>query len=305
MTGIDDETANTTSTEQLPDAASGAGVVANSVPEVPADPEAAFTAAFDGMTAPGEEPKEAPASVAEAAPPAEEPAPVEEPTPVEEEPPPAKLSDDEILARFADLVKNQPKQDAPPQQAAPQPQPEFYSPEEAEILKKYEEEWPDIAKAEAVRRSAEYKQLVGYVFQEVAKEFTPLVQQLNSLATRTHLSDLQAVVPDYADIRERVIDWANAPSQPTYLRAAYNHVIQQGTVDEVNDLITRFRAETGAVSQPAPTPRRAKPADLPAVAKQAAAALAPVSSKRSAVIQGIDPNDFDTAFESAASRRAN
>lgn len=279
------------------------------VEEVAAAPEDAFAAAFDRMTAPGEEPREEP-------PPPVEPvmtAPEEPTSPPEEEPtsPPVeepKLSDEEILSRFADLVKNSPPQQAapppPPQQTQPQAQeqPQYYSPEDIEILKKYEEEWPDVAKAEALRRSAEYKQLVGYVFQEVAKEFSPLVEQLQSLATRTHLTDLQSTVPDYADVREKVIDWAQ--NQPPYLRAAYNHVIQQGTVDEVSDLIARFRTETQAVT-PAPSqPRRAKTPDLPPATKQAVAALAPVSSKRSAVVQGIDAADFDSAFESFANRRA-
>lgn len=278
-------------------------------PDTPAAPEDAFTAAFDRMTASGEEPREeipAPTEPPPAAP--EEPTspPVEEPT-SSPEPEAPKLSDEEILARFAELVKGQSQQpEAPPPPPPPQTQeqPQYYTAEDLEVLKKYEEEFPEISKAEAIRRSAEYKQLVGYVFQEVAKEFSPLVNQLNSLATRTHLSDLQTTVPDYADVREKVIDWAQ--NQPPYLRAAYNHVIQHGTVDEVSDLITRFRAETQAVtpSAPPPAPRKARTPDLPPATKQAVAALAPVSSKRSAVIQGVDAADFDSAFETFANRRA-
>lgn len=311
MIGNEDEITNETNDAVVDSTGVGVGAGASDPPpEVPATPEDAFAAAFDRMTAPGEEPREEP-PVLDAPPPgstssAEEPTspPEEEPTsPPEPEAP--KLSDEEILSRFAELVKANPQQQAaspppPPQQT--QEQPQYYSSEDLEILKKYEEEWPDIAKAEAVRRSAEYKQLVGYVFQEVAKEFSPLVEQLQSLATRTHLSDLQTTVPDYADVREKVIDWAQ--NQPPYLRAAYNHVIQHGTVDEVSDLIARFRTETQAVT-PAPSqPRRPKTPDLPPATKQAVAALAPVSSKRSAVIQGIDAADFDSAFESFANRRA-
>lgn len=277
--------------------------------QTPAAPEDAFAAAFDRMTAPGEEPREEiPAPVEPVAAVAEEPTSTleEEPTspPVEE----PKLSDAEILSRFAELVKGQPQQEAPPQpppqQQYAQEPPQYYSAEDLEVLKKYEEEFPEVSRAEAIRRSAEYKQLVGYVFQEVAKEFSPIVEQIQSLATRTHLTDLQTTVPDYADVRDKVIDWANSPSQPPYLRAAYNHVIQHGTVDEVSDLIARFRTET-QVATPAPSqPRRARTPDLPPATKQAVAALAPVSSKRSAVIQGIESADFDAAFESFANRRA-
>lgn len=308
-----DEAENTTPTTAdglgpVPEAGVGGDPVSASPPP-PAEED--FGAAFDRMTAPGEEPKEPPAPVEAKAP---EPAPeeptspsVEEPTSPSEETS-AKISDEDLLARFAEIVKGKAQEQAPPQpepqQQPQQPQeaPQYFSTEEVELLKKYEEEWPDVAKAEAIRRSAEYKQLVGYVFQEVAKEFTPLVNQLQALATRTHLSDLQTTVPDYADVRDRVIDWAQ--NQPPYLRAAYNHVIQHGTVDEVSDLITRFRQETGANTQaPPPVQRKTKP-DLPPATKQAVAALAPVSSKRSAVIQGVDTADFDTAFDMHANRRA-
>jgi siderophore synthetase component len=139
---------------------------------------------------------------------------------------------------------------------------------------------------------------VGYVFQEVAKELSPLLGQVRNLSERAQLSDLQGRVENYAQDRDAVVEWAQ--KQPAYLRAAYNHVIQQGTVDEVADLITRFRQDTGAQRA---APAAAKPkTDLPAATKQAAAALAPVSSKRSAVIRGTDPNDFESAFEEFAGK---
>tara|TARA_R110000868_G_scaffold19150_2_gene82777 strand:+ start:2239 stop:3117 length:879 start_codon:yes stop_codon:yes gene_type:complete len=224
---------------------------------------------------------------------------------VEPEPEPApqgSIEDESMLRRLADLVKQAPEpapqqQYAQPEPAAPAP----YTPEEQKFLETYEKDWPDVAKAESLRRRSEYQQLVGYVFQEVAKVLQPQMETVRTLSEQTHLQHLQSAVGDYDDIRDRVIDWAN--NQPTYLQAAYQRVIQQGTVDEVTDLISRYRQETGSSqttrAKPAPTRREA---ELPTIAKQAAQSLAPVSSKRSAVIAGDDPNDFESAFATYASK---
>jgi hypothetical protein len=88
------------------------------------------------------------------------------------------------------------------------------------------------------------------------------------------------------------------------LQAAYKHVINSGTVDEVVDLINRWRTETGTPLQPQaqPAPAAKKATELPAAAKQAVAALAPVSSKRSSVPQTVDEGDFDSAFAAFAGK---
>lgn len=212
------------------------------------------------------------------------------------------LTDEELLARFAALVKKaepEPasKQEAP--KAAPKAdEPPLYTKEEEELLKTYETDWPDVSRAEALRRRSEYRQLVGYVFQEVAREFKPIMEAVEVLSQRTHLSDLQSTVTDYEDVRDKVISWVG--TQPPYLQAAYKHVINSGTVEEVADLIDRYKREAGPVQKPAPAPK--KEAELPTATKQAAAALAPVSSKRSAVVQAADPSDFEAAFASFADK---
>ena len=248
-------------------------------------------------------------------PPAEEAAPAEgeeqpaeseksaETTEQPDEEPPApetKLSDDELLDRFARIVKEKDAPAAETHEVPPQQQQQpYYTEEEAKFLQDYEKDWPDVAKAEALRRRAEYRDLVSYVFQEVAKEFLPRLERVDTLAERTHLNDLYTKVDDYDDARDKVVDWVG--KQPTYLRQAYNHVIQQGTVDEVVDLINRYKQETGSRRAPAPVSRKTE-TELPTATKQAAAALAPVSSKRSAVIAGQDPNDFESAFASFADK---
>ena len=236
---------------------------------------------------------------------------VEEPTKAEDGKPvvavPKNKDDDDaaMLARFTEIAKNtapvETNPAAEPRRAAPQ-MPEVYTAEEKKFLETYEKDWPDVAKAESLRRRAEYRDIVGYVFQQFSQQMTPLSDAVRELSTRTHLGDLHNKVTDYDDVRDKVVDWVT--TQPTYLQVAYKHVIEEGTVDEVADLITRYKQATGVKPAPAVPVVVTKKADteLPPATKQAAAALAPVSSKRSAITQGIDPNDFGAAFSDFASK---
>lgn len=214
-------------------------------------------------------------------------------------------SDEKLLERFAEIVKEKalPAQQTQTQQSQPQQAPPMFSKDEEEFLTTYEKEWPDIAKAETLRRRAEYKELVGYIFSEIAKEISPVLESVKTISERTHLQDLQSTVNDYDDVRDKVVDWVG--KQPAYLQPAYNHVIQQGTVDEVVDLINRYKADTGvkvAQAPSSPPARKKMDTELPSATKQAAASLAPVSSKRSAVIAGVDSGDFESAFAAFADK---
>ena len=253
----------------------------------------------DGQEAP-KKPEEAPAEpvkATEEAPKAEEaPAPAEEAPaePVKAAEPPADNTD-EVLQRLARLVKEEPapREEAP---VAPTPEAPIYTKDEQDFLSTYEKDWPDVARAESLRRRAEYKELINYVFSEVSKELRPVVETVQAMGNRTHLTDLKSTVTDYEDVRDKVVDWVG--TQPTYLQIAYKHVIQSGTVDEVADLVNRYKRETGVTAAPAvaaPAARKAE-TELPSATKKAAAELAPVSSKRAAVVTNAEPETFDDAF---------
>lgn len=261
----------------------------------PSDPAPAVT----------EEPAPAPAAVEEPAPAVvEEPGATDEPAPaaVMEEPappePPKKEEEDALLARLAKAVREQdtaPKpaktEEPTPQEPAPAP---IYTEEEQAVLAQYEKDYPDIARAGKLERRAEYQQIVRYVFGEIAKELMPLREVVQTVGTRLHLQDLTtAVGDDYDLIREKVIDWAN--NQPAYLQAAYRQVIEHGTAEEVADLVGRYRQENGVAK---PTASSTPPAtELPPATKQAAASLAPVSTKRTTPAATAEPAGFDDAFE--------
>ena len=221
-------------------------------------------------------------------PPADEPPPVDEPPPAPEPAP----RDDDLLARFAQIVREQPKPE-PQLQPPPAPEPPLFTPDEQKVLQDYEKDWPDVAKAEALRRRAEYRQLLGYVFEQVSQRLAPLEQMTVGGAERSHLNDIYALIPDYDQVRDPVLNWIG--KQPAYVRSAYEAVAQRGTPAEIADMVNRYRQETGTRAPSAPTP---PPAPAPQVRK-AAAALAPVKSARSGVTDS-QPEDFDGAFAAFA-----
>ena len=255
-------------------------------------------------TQPAAEPDPEPASGADAEPAGDpDPDPSAEPAAASSEPEPAEPAPaapaanddqtDELIKRLASMVKDAPAQ--PQAQAEPQPQAqpeaELYTPEELEFLNNYDQDWSDVTRGEALKRRKEHVELVQYVFQEVAQQLRPLLESVDVLASRTHLSDLRERVEDYDTVRDNVVAWVE--EQPAYLQVAYKHVISSGTAEEVADLISRYKQATGFASQ-APAPAKAEPSDD---AKKAAQALAPVSTKRSTMPQQDDPSDFDSAFK--------
>lgn len=240
-----------------------------------------------GDPAPAAEPVKAEPTPAEPA--AETPPAVPEP---KREAPTA----DDILDRLEKIVTKpepaaQPKVEQPAAEEAP-----LYSPEELSAIQEYEKEWPEVARAERLRRRQENVELVQFVFTEVAKQFLPIKEMTEALATRTHAQDIEAKIGAYDDgLRDQVEAWI--AKQPDYLQSAYTQVIDTGTSEQVSDLVARFRTETGSAT-PATKPTAKKGGnELSEPTKQAVAALEPVETKRTVIEQADDPNDFNKAFE--------
>lgn len=291
-------------------------------------PDDVFASAFADFASPGDKTDEpdvaAPVALdaAEAAADAEAEAAPAEPT---AEPPPVaaqdsasgqdaapRLTAEEWQAHYnaqQQAAYMQQMQQAQYAQQPPPQQPPLLGQEEVAALQEFQKEWPDVAKAVELQQRVLAHQVIDYVFKEFAKEITPRLSQLEDLAERDHFEDIYTYVPDYDDVRDRVIQWVQ--QQPPVAQRAYAPVVQQGTPDQIAWLVDEWRMKTGqqqqqpvyqqqqTYQQPAP-PQTRQPS---AAVRQAAAALAPVSSKRSAVIRTDDPNDFDSAFERFAQHR--
>lgn len=221
-------------------------------------------------------------------------------------PAPQRMSDEEIarIAQIASQVQRPQPQPEPQRQAEPQ----MFSQEDIDFLNNYAQEYPDIARAEALNRRKDILDAVRFVFSEVNKAVAPTQAIAQQLAQRTHMGDLQRLVPDYNVTREQAIEWAR--QQPDYLQPSYFHVIQQGTPEQVADFTARMRASLGAATPvvngnghaavAASAVQRQTVAvqqETPAQ-KRALAALAPVATKRSGISSdALEPSDFEGAFE--------
>lgn len=224
----------------------------------------------------------------------------------------AKTSVVDPMERLADLLQSrQPVVETPVvQEQVGVDINKIFTPQEIKFLGDYEKEYPDIARAEFMRRRVEYMQLSQYFFSQVSAAIAPRLEMLEGVLARIHAGDLKQQVPTYDnDLRQKVVDWAG--TQPGYLKVAYEHVIKQGTVDEVTDLINRYQTATGTVATKAAVVDPAQAVNAAAAAAEAervaaAARLAPVAAKGAGRgVTAVSPNDFEGGFAWATKLLAN
>jgi hypothetical protein len=180
--------------------------------------------------------------------------------------------------------------------------------DEKKQLDHFKAEWSDISQAVDIR----IKEIEGVltqrilnaaqtVLQLVNQDVAPVLQRQTVDAETRHFATIKAAHSDYDAVIADVPGWIQ--KQPKYLQTALQAAYDGGDAEAVTDLISRFKESTGRVTpqKSEQTPASPKPATDPA----AAAALAPVSSKRSTASPGAgapDMNDFDGAFDEAASK---
>jgi hypothetical protein len=202
-------------------------------------------------------------------------------------------------ARFKELERQRaeaaPAAEVPPAAAAATP--EMYNATEKEFLEQYEEDWPDITKGEALKRRAEYQQLVTHVFNEISRVYGPMVSEAynaaQTLSEDKTLDIIRTAHQDYDQIYDKVIAWAD--TLPSYMKSGAKEVIASGSPEAVVELIADFKKAAG-VPQATSAP---KPTQLSDKAKQAATALSVVNSKRTVVATVPDAADFDAAWSEA------
>lgn len=204
-----------------------------------------------------------------------------------------------LKAQLAALQNPAPVAPAAPAPAAPAP---IYTAEEQAQLTEYQASWPDVHAGEALIRRAEYRELVGYIFDQVRAQIDPALSFVQRQQGRTQYGDLIELVPDYDEVRDKTLAWVD--TQPEYLKKAYKEVANAGSASDVADLINRFKKETNYASAavPAAAPAAAPVAvaapvkALPAAAAAAVASLKVVKSSRSEASTPVDSNNYDAAF---------
>ena len=258
-----------------------------------------------------------------------EPAPAAVVEPAKVEPPPVDYeaeykrlkaeSDARAAAPEPTPVTAQP---APAPVAEPQPAPPIYTADETEFLKKYREEWPDIARGEALARQAENIALVNHIYAQIAEHVLPLVQRgaqaADAVSESETISMIRDAHPDYsAKMYDDVNAWAEGLTG--FEKKAAMMTIKEGDPEDVVDLISKFKeanpaaassvaahvAKPAAVVAPAAKPK-ATVTELSAAAKQAARAISAVDTKRTpSTPNSVDKGDFDGAWAEAMASASN
>jgi hypothetical protein len=201
------------------------------------------------------------------------------------------------LARMRSELDALKRPSEPQQQAQPEPEaPPLYTAEQQQALDGFKKEWPEVAAGiELMMRQVQYE-TAQQVFNALAPTLNPVLDYYQTSAVDMQYAQLVKAHPDYDQIYENVLQWVD--KQPSYMKTAMQHVVEEGSAAEVVDMINRYKMEAGKPLAAVPAPA-AKVTDLPEAAKKVARSLGVVSSKRSAVPQSQDPTDFDGAWTEA------
>jgi len=186
------------------------------------------------------------------------------------------------------------------------PDPQFTE-DEQKTLTEFEKNWDEIAPALNIRLKnavaaveAKAARTIAKVVQNIYADFTPLINShLKSEATSFRGEVLKAH-DDYDAVYPKLGGWIK--THPAYLQSGLLKAYNEGTAEEVIDLVSRYKQANG-VEPHAAAPAATEP-KKPAAAD--AAALAPVDTKRTAPKpSGSDPDDYDSAFDEAAAGLTN
>ena len=265
--------------------------------------------------APVEEPaaapqEEVPAAAEEPTEPVE-PAPAEEPAAaVEAAPAPQPVIDTNALAEA--LVQAQQKAAQPaaePPKEDKEPSYEDYLDDSAKnAIKLLNEEWGEVATAVQPLITAhvqaalakQEKQFLALVQQRLAPVESVVVQSQEQLYWQT----IQAAHPDFREAAAAIPAWIE--KQPALYRPALLQAYNQGTAEQVVELLTTYKQAIGttgaAPAQPASSAAQVPPKAAPVSNAALAATLAPPAAQRSTMTTSRDPNDYESAFAEAINR---
>ena len=265
--------------------------------------------------APVEEPaaapqEEVPAATEEPTEPVE-PAPVEEPAAVvEPAPAPQPVIDTNALAEALVQAQQKAAQPAaePPKEDKEPSYEDFLDDSAKNAIKLLNEEWGEVATAVQPLITAhvqaalakQEKQFLALVQQRLAPVESVVVQSQEQLYWQT----IQAAHPDFREAAAAIPAWIE--KQPALYRPALLQAYNQGTAEQVVELLTTYKQAIGttgaAPAQPASSAAQVPPKAAPVSNAALAATLAPPAAQRSTMTTSRDPNDYESAFAEAINR---
>ena len=137
---------------------------------------------------------------------------------------------------------------------------------------------------------------------ELRQGIAPLVERHVYSAYQEHRAALLEAHKDFDAVAPEVEKWI--AKQPGYLKSAFQQVFDEGATQDVIDLFTRFKKETGhAAPQESQQPPARSSAPTDPTTEKDARALEHVETRRVApkptATGGPDKDDFDAGFEEA------
>ena len=221
----------------------------------------------------------------------------------------AATGDDTVVtpAKPKPTAEPKPPEEAPEQKKVREEfeaslQPYKPSAEEEKALEKYRKDFPEESVAiDALLKSrdrtvnAQIYQAVQAVLKQVSGVLGPVAASTQEMTRERHFATIRATHSDYDTVVGKIPDWIK--KQPAYLQPAMQQAYDEGSAQDVVELVAGYKASM----KPA-TPAPATPKPAPAAKPSDAADLEPVGERRTAPgLRGApDPNDFDGAFNEAA-----
>lgn len=188
---------------------------------------------------------------------------------------------------------------------------------EKEELKAYDTEYDQISKMEGIKRKVELTALKGEVISTVRAEFKqafdyllgqigPALSTTEEISDERHFSVIKNQHPDFEKYRDdgSIESWID--TKPKYLKDAYTSVYNEGTAQDIVDLISTFKRENNigvaTVSSTATTAGTAAPT-IDKKKQEKKEALSGVHSRKTpASYSQVDASNYDGAFEEAAKK---
>lgn len=190
------------------------------------------------------------------------------------------------------------------QEGGTDPEPFKLSDEQTALLKTYEEEWPEVAKAVALRTQMAVSEAVGALVKQLRTELAPVVAHYAKTQGNEHFGAIKAAHEDFDTLKTQVKEWI--AKQPSGLRTAYQQIAKTGSAEDVVELFNIYKKANGigVTPQQSSADARVTVVKTPAPEVQkAAASLTVVPGKRAVIPKGgIDADDFDAAWKEATSR---
>lgn len=241
----------------------------------------------------------------------------------EQQQPPKATPDPELLDRIARLEqqleqarKQEPPKKEEPKKEEPKKEEPKFSDDEQSAIEELTADWPTVDKAMAARLRLATEQItqqfegkIDAAIKNMMQQLAPALQTVGTVATDKFTQDLANVHSDVQEIFPKVEEWVN--KLPSVLKDAYNKIIDYGSAEEVADVITLYKKVHGVEGAPQQkqdsqeqkiqAPPEEKSPEVGRTKNKRLEQMAGVRREPTGVSAEVDTNDFEGAFERAAS----